>query len=65
MIHSDATRLLAWEKLTLVSLGDDAWASQTIDGYFLTAESWPTGCRLACGGPDAAGREREPPDDTP
>lgn len=37
VIHSNTTQLLAWEKLTLVSLGDGTWAIQTIDGHFLTA----------------------------
>jgi hypothetical protein len=37
VMHSDATQLLAWEKLTLIALGDNVYAIQTINGRYLTA----------------------------
>jgi hypothetical protein len=37
VIHSDATWLRDWEKLTLYSLGYGWYAIQTIDGHYLTA----------------------------
>jgi hypothetical protein len=37
VIHSDATQLQAWEKLTLNSLGFGVYDIQTIDGHYLTA----------------------------
>ena len=37
MIHSDATHLQAWEKLTLNSLGFGVYDIQTINGHYLTA----------------------------
>jgi hypothetical protein len=37
VIHSDATQLLGWEKLTLVSQGYGVYAIQTIDGHYLSA----------------------------
>ena len=36
-MHSDATQLQSWEKLTLISLGGGVYAIQTIDGHYLTA----------------------------
>ena len=36
-MHSDATQLRDWEKLTLISLGGGVYAIQTIDGHYLTA----------------------------
>jgi acyl-CoA hydrolase len=37
VIHSDATQLQAWEKLTLNSLGFGVYDIQMIDGHYLTA----------------------------
>ena len=37
VMHSDATQLQSWEKLTLISLGGGTYAIQTIDGHYLTA----------------------------
>ncbi len=36
-MHSDATWLRDWEKLTLISLGGGVYSIQTINGHYLTA----------------------------
>lgn len=37
VIHSNATVLQSWEKFTLVPVGPNWYAIQTIDGHYLTA----------------------------
>lgn len=38
-LHTDATRIGAWEKFALVPLGNGMTAIQTVDGHYLTAMS--------------------------